>query len=108
MKYNVMYITCNFLEDRFNILLRFNVMETIYNYSICSPTHPRHSEHAQKGPLTMKMAAKESGSAAAGIQSEEDLQRVIDQEAWYDSDDETSTRRLETDADADPDPSFEV
>ena len=54
------------------------------------------------------MAAKESESAAAGIQSEEDLQRVIDQEAWYDSDDETSTRRLETDADADPDLNFEV
>ena len=54
---------------------------------------------------TSKMAEKESGSAsAAGIQSEEDLQRMIDQEAWYDSDDEAGTRRLETDSDPDPDP----
>ena len=52
-----------------------------------------------------KMAEKESGSAsAAGIQSEEDLQRMIDQEAWYDSDDEASARRVETDSEADPDP----
>ena len=49
------------------------------------------------------MASKESGSAAAGIQSEEDLQRMIDQEAWYDSDDEASTQRLETDAADDDD-----
>lgn len=54
------------------------------------------------------MAEKESGNAAAGIQSEEDLQRMIEQEAWYDSDDETSTRRLETDSETDPDPSNEV
>ena len=56
------------------------------------------------------MASKESESAAAGIQSEEDLQRMIDQEAWYDSDDEASTQRLETDAadddDTEPDTSL--
>ena len=52
------------------------------------------------------MAEKESGSAAAGIQSEEDLQRMIEQEAWYDSDNEASTRRLEADSDNDPDPSL--
>ena len=49
------------------------------------------------------MAEKES---VAGIQSEEDLQRMIEEEAWYDSDDEASTRRLETDSEADPDPSL--
>ena len=52
------------------------------------------------------MEEKESGSAAAGIQSEEDLQRMIEQEEWYDSDDETSTRRLEADSESDPDPSL--
>ncbi len=59
------------------------------------------------------MAEKESESggaaAASGIQSEEDLQRMIEQEAWYDSDDETSTpRRLEADSAEDDEPSNEV
>jgi hypothetical protein len=56
------------------------------------------------------MAEKESESgaaAASGIQSEEDLQRMIEQEAWYDSDDETSTpRRLEADSAEDDEPSL--
>ena len=58
------------------------------------------------------MAEKESesGAAAAGIQSEEDLQRMIEQEAWYDSDDEaasTPPRRLEADsAEEESDPSL--
>lgn len=57
------------------------------------------------------MAEKESesGRAATGIQSEEDLQRMIEQEAWYDSDDETTStpRRLEADsAESESDPSL--
>ena len=42
--------------------------------------------------------------AAGGIQSEEDLQRMIDQEAWYDSedsDDESSVAAVEADYDSD-------
>ena len=45
-----------------------------------------------------------SGATAGGIQSEEDLQQMIEQEAWYDSDsdDEVSTRTVETDSESDP------
>lgn len=54
----------------------------------------------------MADAKKASGDEAAGsgIQCEEDLQRMIEQEAWYESDDD---QRLETDADeTEPDQSF--
>jgi len=52
------------------------------------------------------MAEKESesGGAVGGIQSEEDLQRMIEQEEWYHSDNEASTpRRLEADSAEDDD-----
>ena len=67
------------------------------------------SMRMQRKQDTMADSKKVSGDEAAnsGIQSEEDLQRMIEEEAWYDSDDEASTRRLETDSEAaDPDPSL--
>lgn len=49
----------------------------------------------------------ESGGAAGGIQLEEDLQQMIEQEVWYNSNDEASTPwRLEADSAEDDDPNL--